>query len=96
MTNLDALIGRLRALNPLLEERWGAQVVGVFGSVARGDDTPDSDLDLLMEFHRPIGLAFIHVAEFLESQCGRKVDLASAEYLRPWLRDAIRDELRHV
>ena len=96
MANLDALICHLRALNPVLEERWGARVVGVFGSVARGDDTPDSDLDLLMEFHRPIGLAFVHLADFLECQCGRRVDLASAEYLRPWFRDAITDELRDV
>ena len=35
----------------------GAEIVGLFGSVARGEDSPDSDLDLLVTYHRPIGLA---------------------------------------
>jgi len=96
VTDVDAVINRLRALNPVIGERWGAEIVGLFGSVARGDDAPDSDLDLLVEYHRPIGLAVTDLATFLEAECGRRVDLASAKWLRPWFRDAIAGEIRHV
>ena len=96
MTEADAVIDRLRALNPVIAERWGAEIVGLFGSVARGDPTPDSDLDLLVEYHRPIGLAVVELADFLETECGRRVDLASSKWMRPWFRDAIACEVRDV
>ena len=96
MTDVDAVIDRLRALNPVIGERWGAEIVGLFGSVARGEDSPDSDLDLLVTYHRPIGLAVVDLADFLETECGRRVDLASSKWLRPWFREAIADEVRDV
>jgi predicted nucleotidyltransferase len=48
----------------------------LFGSVARGEDRPDSDLDLLVTFARPVSLFDqLHLAEGLTRLCGRNVDL---------------------
>ncbi len=56
---------------------YGITRMGIFGSVARGDDTPRSDIDLLVEFGRPVGIEFIDLGEILEKVLDRKVDMVS-------------------
>ncbi|MBI4339909.1 MAG: nucleotidyltransferase family protein [Chloroflexi bacterium] len=68
----------------------GVKSLSVFGSVARGEARPDSDVDLLVEFDRPTGLfKFVEVKEYLESILGRHVDLGTQQSLRPQLREKI-------
>jgi len=58
----------------------------LFGSYARGEETEDSDVDLLVKFDRslPIGLfAYIRMHRELEEKLGRKVDLIEEGTLRP-------------
>jgi uncharacterized protein len=74
-------------------ERWGIRSIAAFGSVARGDARPDSDIDLVMELAQdsPVGL-FQHaqMAEELGALFGRRVDLVTWNALRPRLREAVR------
>ncbi len=56
---------------------YGISRMAIFGSVARGDETPESDVDLLVEFSRPVGVEFIDLAGALEKELGRKVDVVS-------------------
>ena len=71
----------------------GVSSLHVFGSVARGDSAPDSDVDLLVDFDRPIGLFhFFRVQQRLELILGSRVDLVMREAVKPQLRDRIRDE----
>lgn len=75
--------------------RYGVSRLSVFGSAARGDVRPGSDIDLLVEFHPTtrIGLvSFVSLAEELEALLGRKVDLVSKRGLKPWLRQPILSE----
>ncbi len=75
----------------------GVSSLAVFGSVARGDSSPDSDLDLLVEFIRPIGLfEFIRLKLFLERVTGRRVDLVTPDALHPVLKDQILGEAIYV
>ncbi len=68
----------------------GVASLAVFGSVARGEAGPDSDVDLLVEFTRPVGMFhFLEVKEYRESILGRPVDLATRDALRRQFRDAI-------
>ncbi len=46
----DPIISQLEAVVPHLRKRFGVARIGFFGSVVRGDDHPDSDIDLLVEF----------------------------------------------
>lgn len=74
--------------------RHGIRRLAVFGSAARGELRPESDLDLLVEFEpgRPVGLRFITVADELGEVLGRKVDLNTAGFLSPHFRDkAVRE-----
>lgn len=63
----------------------------VFGSFARGDARPDSDLDILVELDRskPFGLAFVDMQLKLEELLGRKVDVvtrrALSKYIEPYV-----------
>jgi predicted nucleotidyltransferase len=71
-------------------ERLGVLSLAVFGSVARDEAGPDSDLDLLVEIKRPMGLfGFIGIQEHLESLLGTSVDLVTKDALKPRLRDRI-------
>lgn len=54
---------------------YGVSKIGLFGSYARATARKASDVDLLVEFNRPIGLKFMDLAEYLETLLGVKVDL---------------------
>ena len=76
-----------------LFDRYGVIAVSLFGSVARGDATEDSDIDLLVEFSQPIGLLqFVELKRLLEERLGRPVDLVTPKALKPQLRDRILKE----
>lgn len=72
----------------------GVKSLALFGSVARDDAGPESDIDLLVEFDgRPIGLLdFIGLKLRLEKLLGRKVDLVMAGAIKRQLRDRILGE----
>ena len=71
----------------------GVRSLAVFGSVARDEGGPGSDVDLLAEFERPFGLfKFVEVKEYLESILGCSVDLVTPDALHPALRDRILGE----
>ncbi len=69
--------------------------LGLFGSVLRDDFTPDSDLDVLVEFddgHTP-GLAFFGMQEELSELLGRPVDLNTPGFLSRYFRDQVLREV---
>lgn len=91
----DAMLARLRDLQPALEAQ-GVRHALIFGSIARGDDVPKSDIDIILDLdpHRQIGLfAFAGIAEFLESELGRSVDLGTMCSLRRPRHNDILDEM---
>jgi len=73
---------------------YGVEEIALFGSVARGEDTADSDLDILVRFaeppRRPLSLiTWGRLERELEKRCGRKVDLVSARGLSRHLRPIV-------
>ena len=68
----------------------GARAVRVFGSVARGEDGPDSDIDLLVDVEPGRSLLdVVGLWQDLEALLGRRVDLLTGGGLHPYLRDRI-------
>lgn len=85
----DDIIEALRQHMPEIK-RYGVSHLAVFGSLARGEETPDSDVDILVEFDQPIGLfGFVGLQRDLEGIIGRPVDLATPDALRPEMRESI-------
>lgn len=76
-----------------LDER-GVRSLKLFGSVARDEAGPDSDVDLLVEFSKPVGLfELVDIQEYMQDLLGCPVDLATAEGLKPRVRDTVMKEL---
>ncbi len=74
---LTFFLETLRQGQQELRERFHVKSLWIFGSRARGDYRPDSDLDILVEFDQPIGLEFVSLHDLLEEWLGIKVDLVS-------------------
>ncbi len=84
---------RRAALLALTTER-GVRVIGVFGSVARGQERPDSDVDLLVEL--PVGMGLLglgRLQQAVEELLGASVDLVPATDLKPGVRPNIEADL---
>lgn len=65
----------LRRELPKLKTEFGVKRIGLFGSFSIGKQKQASDVDLLIEFEKPIGFKFMIMAEYLEKRLGRKVDI---------------------
>ncbi|MFN0084605.1 MAG: type VII toxin-antitoxin system MntA family adenylyltransferase antitoxin [Blastocatellia bacterium] len=69
----------------------------LFGSMARGEATDSSDVDLLIRFAKPIGLlAHIAIENELADALGRKVDLVTEEALSPRIREHVARDLKTI
>ncbi len=79
-----------------LSEGYGIKNLAIFGSISRGDSVPDSDIDILVEFEKPIGLDFVTLADELEAILGEKVDLVSKGSLKPKMLKSIEEDLIYV
>lgn len=74
----------------------GVNRLGLFGSFARGEQNPDSDVDILVEMEGKSFTAYFEVLDFLEALFGRKVDLVPSEDIKPLLRNRILREVLYV
>ena len=96
MMTRDQVLGRLRTEQETLLE-MGIQSLALFGSVAQGTARSDSDVDLLVEFSRPVGLfEFVRVQNMLEQILGCPVDLVTPDALRDSMRLQILGEAVRV
>jgi predicted nucleotidyltransferase len=93
----DDISSKLKQLGPRLREQFQVRSLHVFGSVARGDDSPTSDLDVLVEFEGPGKFSqFMDLKFLLEDECGVRVDLVTRNALRPTLEARILAEAKRV
>jgi len=83
----------LQRFKPILKEKFKVKEIGIFGSCVRGEESEESDVDILVEFYEPIGWEFIDFKEFLEEILGREVDLVTVRALKPQLKDKILKEV---
>lgn len=82
---------------PFLAEKYHVKNMGIFGSVARGEQTENSDIDILVEFSAPIGFFdFIKLENELSKLLRKKVDLISKKSLKPSIKDIILNEVAYV
>ena len=81
-TTREAVLQRLRLALPHLRQRYGVVRLSLYGSFARGAAVKDSDVDLLVELSRPLGLEFVSLAQYLERKFGRKEDVVTLETFR--------------
>jgi predicted nucleotidyltransferase len=83
----------LKRFKPVLREKYKVKQIGLFGSYVRGEESEESDIDILVEFSEPIGWEFVDLVEFLEKILSRKVDLVTIRALKPRLKEKILKEV---
>lgn len=90
----------LRALKPALCRQYPITYLGVFGSTARGEARPDSDVDVLVDFdyaRKRLSMSdFVGLIDTLESHLGHPVDLVTKAGLHPLLKPQILSEVIEI
>ena len=89
------VLTKLEVYLPEIQSRFGIESLGIFGSVSRGEDTPESDIDILYKFKPGIKTyhALLDLGDYLEELFGRKVDLVSSEWINPYLKPYVDAEV---
>lgn len=97
MHTSDEVAQKLAAQLATLRQSYGVKRIGVFGSVVRGEQQPESDIDLLVEFVEPVDLfKFIELENQLSELLNAKVDLVTPNALKPAIGERILSEVRYV
>ena len=95
-TNTLAAIRQCLAAEAPELRRRGVRHLAVFGSVARGDDRPDSDVDIAVEIEPGRSFSLIRMEDtrlFLEDTLHRRVDMGEVADLRPPVREAFQRDM---
>jgi len=87
---------KLKALKPMLSNKYNVEKIGYFGSLARNEQNEDSDIDILVSLNKPLGWAFFDLQDLLEKELNSKVDLVSIKALKEQLRDIILKEVKYI
>lgn len=95
--NRAAILKLLSQSKPTLAERFGVMQLALFGSTARDEARPNSDIDILVSFDGPAtSERYFGVQFFLEDMLGRPIDLVTDKALRKELRPYVEKEAVHV
>lgn len=97
MKNKNEIIAKLKELKPVLEKDYNITEIGLFGSYLRGEQTPSSDIDILLD-HKS-GLTFfklIDLENLLNTTFEIKVDIAFKKYLKKNIGKHILSEVNYV
>ena len=95
--NRQQVLQALSAAKPVLAERYGVTRLALFGSTARDEARPDSDVDIVVGFDGPATSArYFGVQFYLEDELGRAVDLVTEKAMRAELKPYIEREAVNV
>jgi len=91
------ILSSLKKLKGEVSREYSVKTIGVFGSVARDEQTGKSDIDLLVEFSKPVGfVTFMRLENFLSERLGKQVDLVTSDSLKPVIRQDVLAEVIYV
>lgn len=90
----EEVLSKLAAELPLLQDKFGVETIGIFGSVSRGEDTAESDVDVLYEFSDERGNLqdYLALIAHLEKLFNRKVEPVSISFIDPYLKSYIKSD----
>ena len=96
MITKNDILNKLSDLKPILLRDYSVTQIGLFGSFSDDSYTEDSDIDLLVEFEKPIGWKYFSLEIYLENIFGRKIDLVTKNALKEQIKDRILNQVKYV
>ena len=97
MKDLEEIKKVLKNELPYLKEKYHVKKLGIFGSYVRGENKNGSDLDILVEFFKPITLLKqVELERYLTNLLGIKIDLVPQNALKPFIGEYILREVRYL
>jgi len=97
MAGMDEILETLRQVKPELVKAFKVSEIGVFGSVIRGEQREESDIDILVDLEEEADLLdLIGLGQFLEERLHHKVDVVPTRALRQEIRDRVLNEVRYL
>jgi len=92
-----AIINQLKELKPILKEQYGIEKFAVFGSVAKGTDTADSDIDIaILEMKIKSGFDLIRAKNFLVKTLDKNVDIGTFNSMKTFIKNRIKKDFIYV
>lgn len=82
VTTKEEVMQVLKDELPLLRERYGITRIALFGSFAQGSPRHDSEVDIVVDTSRPLGLKFFELSDYLSARLGRMIDLITFNMLK--------------
>jgi predicted nucleotidyltransferase len=96
MISKSTIMDRLNELKPFLRKEFSVKNIGLFGSFSDNSFTDESDIDLLVEFEKPIGWKVFTLEIYLEKTFGRKIDLVTKNSLKDQIKDKILKQVKYI
>ncbi len=93
MVKKAEILSKLAELKPILIKDFSVKEIGLFGSYADNSNSEESDIDILVEFEKPIGWKFFTLELFLENIFNKKVDLFTKNALKAQIKDKILEQV---
>ncbi len=96
MITKNDILNKLSDLKPILSRDYSVKQIGLFGSFSEDSNNEDSDIDLLVEFEKPIGWKYFSLEIYLEKVFGRKIDLVTKNALKEQIKERILNQVKYV
>jgi len=97
MKTLDEIKELIQSHKDELRQQYGLKEIGVFGSYVKGVQREGSDLDILVEFEKPVGFVkFLQLENRLSELLGVKVEIVTKKALKPFIGKRILQEVIYV
>jgi len=98
ISSTEEIVAYLKNNKSFFYDKFGVTRMGIFGSVARKEQTFSSDIDMVVEIekNRKNIHSFLQIKRFLEKELAKKIDLGFEHSLKPFIRDKIKGQIIYV
>ena len=88
---------KLKKVKPVLKEKYGIEEFAIFGSMAKGTDTAESDVDIaILKMQKKDLSKRLQAKDFLEQQLNKKIDMGYFDSMRTFIKNRIKKDLVYV
>jgi len=93
----NIIINQLKQLKPILKDKFGIEEFAIFGSVAKGTDTINSDVDIaILKMNLKSGFDVINAQYFLKEQLNKDIDIGSFKSMKTFIKNRIKKDFIYV